>query len=260
MRKPKTNKLVLITGATAGIGYATTKVFAKKGYDLIICGRRKVRLESIKIKFQVKYGINIKILCFDVRNKKSVKKAISSLGKMQNQIDILVNNAGLAKGKDPIFAGETEHWEAMMNTNVMGLLYVTRLISPFMVERKEGHIINVCSSAGHEVYPNGNVYCASKHAVNALTASMRLDLFKHNVRVSQISPGHVEETEFARVRFDGDKNKAKIYEDFYPLTAKDVAKSIHYIATQPKHITIQDIVLMGTQQASNNFINRSGRS
>ena len=257
--KSTLNKIVLITGATSGIGKATAKVFAKAGYNLIITGRREKRLEETKKKYTTKYGVILKTLCFDVRNLKACKQAVATLKPEWRKIDILINNAGLASGLDPIHTGSIEDWETMIDTNVKGLLYMTKLISPDMVKRKQGHIINVCSTAGHEVYPNGNVYCASKHAVNALSKAMRIDLHTHGVRVSQISPAHVEETEFALVRFHGNKKKAKIYEDFNPLKSSDVAKTIYYIASQPKHINIQDIVLMGTQQANSLFTDRSGR-
>ena len=171
----------------------------------------------------------------------------------------MINNAGLAKGLTPIHKGKISDWEQMIDTNIKGLLYITRLVSPRMVKAKKGHILNVCSTAGHEVYPNGNVYSSTKYAVDALTKSIRLDLHQHGIRVSQVSPGHVEETEFAKVRFDGDQEKAKIYEDFTPLSSKDVAEVIQFIVTRKRHINIQDVLMMGTQQASSNFIDRSGR-
>jgi len=257
--KKTLSKTVLITGATSGIGKATAKVFAKQGYDLIITGRRQKRLDETKKKLSSKYSVRIKALCFDVRDLSSCKTAINSLKGDWKQIDILINNAGLASGLDPIHEGDIDDWETMIDTNVKGLLYMTKLISPGMVKRRSGHIINVCSTAGHEVYPKGNVYCASKHAVNALSKAMRIDLHTHGIRVSQVSPAHVEETEFALVRFHGDKKKSKIYEDFNPLKSKDVANTIYYIAIQPKHINIQDIILMGTQQANSLFTDRSGR-
>lgn len=257
--KTPPNKTVLITGATSGIGKATAKLFAKKGYNLIITGRRQKRLDETKKKYSSKYGVKIKALCFDVRDLKACEAAISSLKGEWKKIDLLINNAGLASGLDPIHEGDISDWETMIDTNVKGLLYMTKLISPNMVKLKSGHIINVCSTAGHEVYPKGNVYCASKHAVNALTKAMRIDLHTHGIRVSQVSPAHVEETEFALVRFHGDKKKSKIYEDFNPLKSSDVANTIYYIAIQPKHINIQDIILMGTQQANSLFTDRSGR-
>ena len=252
-------KTVLITGATSGIGKATAKLFAKNYYRLIITGRREDRLEEIKSKYSKKYGVDIKTLAFDIRDHNACKKRLKSLNNGWKKIDILINNAGLASGFDPIHEGSLDDWEKMIDTNVKGLLYMTRLISPGMVERKSGHIINICSSAGHEVYPNGNVYCASKYAVDALTKSMRLDLHKYNIRVSQVSPGHVEETEFAKVRFHGDEEKAKIYDQFNPLRSRDVAEVIYFVASRPSHVNIQDVRMFGTQQASNAFFDRSGR-
>ncbi len=253
-------KTVLITGATSGIGYATARIFAKNGYRLILTGRRKDRLEEIKQKLIKKYGIEVTTLCFDIRNQSATTKAYKSLKSGWKTIDILINNAGLAKGFSPIHEGKIDDWETMIDTNIKGLLYITRLVSPDMVAANRGHIINICSTAGHEVYPNGNVYAATKFAVDALTKSMRLDLYKFGIRVSQVSPGHVEETEFALVRFDGDEKRAKIYEDFVPLKSKDVAETVFFISTRPRHVNIQDVLMMGTQQAGNNFIDRSGRA
>ena len=174
-------------------------------------------------------------------------------------IDFLINNAGKAKGVDPIQEGQLDHWDEMIDVNLKGLLYLTRAISPAMVERGSGMIVNVCSTAGKEVYPNGNVYCATKHAVDALTRAMRLDLVKHGIRVGQICPAMVEETEFSVVRYDGDAEKAKIYEDFQPLRSPDVAKAIEFMITQPAHVNILDMVIQGTQQASSTVVDRSGR-
>ncbi len=252
-------KQVLITGVTSGIGKATALKFAENGFNLIITGRRKERLEAVANKLRDTFGVEVKSLVFDVSNAAATKKALGALrGKWRN-IDVLINNAGKAKGLAPIQEGEIAHWDEMIDTNIKGLLYVTRMVSPWMVERKEGMIINLCSSAGKEVYPNGNVYCGTKFAVDALTKSMRLDLHSHNIRVGQVSPGHVEETEFAEVRFDGDKEKAKIYEKFRPLTSGDVADAIYYMATRPAHVNIEDVVMFGTQQASNLICDRSGR-
>ncbi|HFC01377.1 MAG TPA: SDR family NAD(P)-dependent oxidoreductase [Phaeodactylibacter sp.] len=252
-------KVVLISGSTSGIGKATATLFASNGYRVILTGRRADRLEAIKADLENKYPTQVETLQFDVGNIDAAQAAIASLNEKWNSIDILINNAGLAKGFEPIHEGKLEDWEAMINTNVKGLLFLTRLVAPGMVARRKGHIINVCSTAGHEVYPNGNVYCATKHAVDALTKGMRLDLYKHGLRVGQVSPAHVEETEFARVRFDWDVERAKIYNDFQPLRAEDVANAIYFIATQPEHVNIQDIVLMGKQQANSTNIDRSGR-
>jgi NADP-dependent 3-hydroxy acid dehydrogenase YdfG len=268
-QKPKTEttksmtegpKTVLITGATAGIGRATADLFAKNGFRVIITGRRLDRLEQQKERYQKEFNSHVHLLHFDVRDLDAVKEAIGNLPEEWRQVDILINNAGLSRGLAPIHEGKPEDWDTMIDTNIKGLLYMTRAIAPQMVARKSGHIINVASSAGKEVYPGGNVYCATKFAVDALTKSMRLDLFKHNVRVSQVSPGHVEETEFARVRFDWDVEKAAaVYENFQPLKASDVADAIYYIATRPPHVNIQDIFMFSTQQAGSNFIDRSGR-
>jgi len=249
-------KTVLITGATSGIGLATAREFAANNYDLILTGRRKDRLDQAQDELSTTYPVEVTTLCFDVRKYQECEEALSSI---KVPIDVLINNAGLARGLDYIHEGKIEHWEEMIDTNIKGLLYVTRLITPGMVERKSGHIINIDSIAGKETYPKGNVYCASKYAIDGLTKAMRSDLYTHGVRVSMISPGHVEETEFARVRFEGDLEKASIYKDFNPLTSKDVAESIFFIASRPPHVNIQDIVIMGTQQASAMLVDRSGR-
>ena len=251
--------MVLISGATSGIGKATATIFARNGYRLILTGRRSDRLASIKADFEKNYPTEVQTLEFDVRKIDDAQAAIASLPDEFNSIDLLINNAGLAKGFEPIHEGKLDDWETMIDTNVKGLLYMTRIVSPGMVARQKGHIINVCSTAGHEVYPKGNVYCATKHAVDALTKGMRLDLYKHGLRVSQVSPAHVEETEFARVRFDWDTERAKIYEDFQPLRAEDVANTIYFIATQPAHVNIQDVLMMGRQQANSSNLDRSGR-
>jgi NADP-dependent 3-hydroxy acid dehydrogenase YdfG len=250
------NKCVLITGATSGIGLATARVFASHGFDLILTARRADRLDEIRDEISKTSNVKIQTLCFDIRDQKACVEAVTGI---EGTVDILINNAGLARGFDFIHEADTTHWEEMIDTNIKGLLYMTRLISPAMVERKSGHIINLCSTAGKEVYPKGNVYCATKFAVDGLTKAIRADLFTHGIRVSQVSPAHVEETEFARVRFDWDVKRASIYEDFNPLTSGDVAEAIYYIASQPPHVNIQDIVMMGTQQAGNMQIDRSGR-
>ena len=256
--KPK-GKVVLITGATSGIGKATAELFVKNGYSLILTGRRVERLEASQEEFIKEYDGDVQILPFDVRNPADAQTAFSSLPKAWQDIDILINNAGLAKGFEPVHEGKLEDWNTMIDTNIKGILFMTRMISPNMVKRKTGHIINICSTAGHEVYPNGTVYCATKHAVDALTKGMRLDLYKHNLKVSQVSPAHVEETEFARVRFDWDVERAKIYDDFKPLRAVDIAATILFIATQPDHVNIQDVLMMGKQQANSTNVDRSGR-
>ena len=251
-------KTALITGATSGIGLATARTFAQAGWRLILTGRREDRLEAVKAEL-IEAGTEVLGLVFDVRNYHSVAETIQNLPEEWRSIDLLINNAGKAKGLSEIQEGSLEHWEEMIDTNIKGLLYLTRCISPMMVAQHSGHIINIGSIAGKEPYPMGNVYCASKAAVDMLTRTMRLDLHKYNIRVSQIAPGHVEETEFALVRFDGDADRAKIYNDFQPLTSQDVANTIYYMATQPSHVNIQDVVIYGTQQASATVIDRSGR-
>jgi NADP-dependent 3-hydroxy acid dehydrogenase YdfG/Tfp pilus assembly protein PilF len=250
---------VCITGASSGIGKATAEVFASHGYRLILTARRAGMLNEVCNALKEQYGAQVYPLVFDVRNPEAVRNALESLPQEWQEIDILVNNAGKAKGFEPFQEGRMEHWEEMIDTNIKGLLYVSRAIAPGMVARQKGQIINIGSIAGKEVYPKGNVYCASKAAVDALTTGMRLDLHKHNIRVGQVNPGHVEETEFALVRFDGDEDRAKIYSDFKPLSARDVAETIYFIASQPPHVNIQDVVMFSTQQASATVIDRSGR-
>jgi NADP-dependent 3-hydroxy acid dehydrogenase YdfG len=257
--KPKEILTVMITGASSGIGRATAEIFASNGHRLILTGRRVDRLSALKAQLQQDFQSDVLMLPFDVRDQATVQATIDHLPEDWQNIDVLINNAGGAKGLSPIHEGDIDHWETMIDTNLKGLLYVTRAVSPGMVQRRRGHIINLSSSAGKEVYANGNVYCATKFAVEALSRAMRLDLHKFNIRVSQVSPGHVEETEFALNRFDGDAEKAKIYNDFQPLKASDVAETIYFIATRPPHVNIQDIWLFGTQQASATVIDRSGR-
>lgn len=250
---------VLITGATSGIGRATAREFARHGHRVILTGRRDDRLDELKHAFETDFESDVHTLHFDVRDHEAVRQTFEALPEDWQNIDVLINNAGLAKGFSPIQEGNLDHWDTMIDTNIKGLLYVTRCIAPGMVRRRKGQIINVGSAAGKEVYPKGNVYCATKFAVDALTRAMRLDLHAYNIRVGQVSPGHVEETEFAITRFDGDAEKARIYDDFQPLKASDVADAIYYIATRPPHVNIQDIWLYGTQQASATVVDRSGR-
>ncbi|PHN02871.1 hypothetical protein CRP01_30300 [Flavilitoribacter nigricans DSM 23189 = NBRC 102662] len=259
-QRPGNGKTVMVTGATSGIGKATAEIFARNGFRVIITGRRSDRLDAIEKGLQDEFHTDVHSLNFDVRQVEAVENAINQLPEDWKNIDILINNAGKAKGLDPIHQGRLEHWEEMIDTNIKGLLYLTRAVSPYMVARQQGQIINVCSTAGKEVYPNGNVYCATKHAVDALTKAMRLDLHSYNIRIGQVAPAHVEETEFAEVRFDGDKERgAKVYEGFQPLTSVDVAEAIYFMATRPTHVNIQDVVMLGTQQASSTVIDRSGR-
>ena len=256
---PREVLTVLITGASSGIGRASAEIFARNGHRVILAGRRVEKLSGLKTQLEDRFRAEALVLPLDVRDQPAVAQVLEHLPENWKNIDILLNNAGLAKGLSPIHEGDLQHWETMIDTNIKGLLYMTRAIAPGMVARKRGHIINISSSAGKEVYANGNVYCATKFAVEALTRSMRIDLHTHNIRVSQVSPGHVEETEFAITRFDGDAERAKIYEDFQPLRASDVAESIYFIATRPPHVNIQDIWMFGTQQAAATIVNRSGR-
>ncbi|MDO8999556.1 MAG: SDR family oxidoreductase [Bacteroidota bacterium] len=242
--------LVLITGATSGIGKSTAELFAKNGHDLIITGRREERLSELKTQLESDFKIKVTSLCFDIRKLSEVENSISQLSEANKKIDVLVNNAGLAAGLGPIQNGNIDHWERMIDTNVKGLLYITRAVSNLMIENKKGHIINIGSVAGKEVYANGNVYCATKHAVDALSKSMRIDLLSHNIKVTAINPGMVE-TEFSVVRFDGDEAKAKkVYEGLQPLTPEDIAETIYWVANRPAHVNINDILIMPTVQAT----------
>ena len=244
------NKTVLITGATSGIGLACAKKFASEGDNLIITGRRIERLENISASLQQEYGIKVKTLNMDVRRKEDVFSAIESLTADWSKIDILINNAGLAVGLGTIQEGETDDWERMIDTNIKGLLYVSRAVLPGMVARKSGHVINIGSIAGKEVYPNGNVYCGTKFAVDALTKAIRIDTVQAGIKVTQIAPGAVE-TEFSIVRFKGDKEKAdSVYKGFEPLHPEDIADSVFYVTTLPKHVNINDMLIMPTAQAS----------
>ncbi|MBB4078065.1 NADP-dependent 3-hydroxy acid dehydrogenase YdfG/Flp pilus assembly protein TadD [Lewinella aquimaris] len=257
--KSGAGKTVLISGATSGIGLATARRLAADGYRIAMIGRREDRLRTIGRKLAEEHQAEIHTITLDVRDRDGVGEAIASLPQEWQDIDILINNAGKAKGFDPIHAGSLDHWDEMIDVNLRGLLYLTRAVTPGMVKRSRGLVINVASTAGKEVYPNGNVYCATKHAVDALTYAMRLDLVKHGVKVGQICPAHVEETEFALVRFDGDAERAKIYQDFQPLRSSDVAEAIHFMVSQPAHVNILDLVLQGIQQASSTVVDRSGR-
>jgi len=243
-------KTALISGASSGIGKATAILLAENGYNLIITGRRIDRLEELKSSLEAETLAEVHILNFDVRNNSEVCEAIDSLPEKLKKIDILVNNAGLASGLDPIQSGHLEDWEQMIDTNVKGLLYLTRKVAPLMIENKTGHIINIGSIAGKEVYPNGNVYCASKHAVDALSKSMRIDLLPFGIKVSQIAPGMID-TEFSTVRFHGDKEKAdKVYDGLKPLYAEDIADIVLYLVSRPAHVCINDIVVTPLAQAS----------
>ena len=247
-------KTAFITGATSGIGKATAQLFAKNNIRLILCGRRNERL--IQLKEELSKLTDVTTLQFDVRKKAAVFNAVESLPKEFQKIDILINNAGNAHGLSTIQDGDTDDWDAMLDINVKGLLYVSKAILPKMVERNDGFVVNIGSIAGKEVYPNGNVYCASKYAVNALNKAMRIDLNKHNIRVSAIHPGAVE-TEFSEVRFKGDIAKAKdVYKGFKALQAKDIADIIYFVVTRPYHVNIEDLIVYPTAQASATILNR----
>jgi len=242
-------RIALITGATAGIGQATAKLLAKNNFDLILTGRRKERLEQIGQEIQRNENCRVIILSFDIRNLKETEQAFNSLPDDWKTIDVLVNNAGLAVGLEPIQEGTIDDWERMIDTNIKGLLYITRLVSPEMVKQKHGHIINLSSIAGRETYASGNVYCATKHAVQSLTQGMRMDLLKYGIKVSSVCPGAVE-TEFSEVRFKGNQQKADdVYAGFTPLTAQDIAETILFMVTRPPHVNIDDILVMPTSQA-----------
>lgn len=251
--------LVLVTGATSGIGKSTSEIFAKNGHDLIITGRRAERLNDLSKDLSAKYKVKVTTLCFDIRINSEVENAINSLGEYANSIDILVNNAGLAAGLSAIQDGILDHWERMIDTNIKGLLYITKIVSKLMIKRNKGHIINVGSIAGKEVYANGNVYCATKHAVDALNKGMRIDLLLHNIKVTAVNPGMVE-TEFSIVRFDGDENKAKnVYNGMQPLTPDDIAETIYWCSNRPSHVNINDLIIVPAVQASaTNVIRNTG--
>lgn len=249
------NKTALITGATSGIGMETAKRFAKEGISLIICGRREERLEQLKK--ELSYNVKTHTLCFDVSDKEAVTKAIASLPKAFSNIDILVNNAGNAHGLDPIDTGDLEDWDAMIDSNVKGLLYVSKAVIPSMKASKSGHIINIGSIAGKEVYPKGNVYCASKFAVDALNQGMRIDLNEYGIRVGAIHPGLVE-TEFSNVRFKGDDDKAdNVYKGMHPLRPEDIADIIYFVVSRPYHINIADLLVLPTAQASATIVKKN---
>lgn len=243
--------IALITGATSGIGEATARLLAEK-YALIICGRRSDRLE----KLAQELNTDVHVQSFDVRDRAAVENVLSSLPSEWQDIHVLINNAGNAHGLSKIQDGDIDDWEAMIDINVKGLLYISRAILPGMVERNAGHIINIGSVAGVEVYPNGNVYCASKHAVDAITKGMRMDLNGTNIRVCSIDPGLVE-TEFSEVRFKGDTDRAKsVYEGFSPLRAEDIAETIEFVLNRPSHVNIADLLIFPTAQASSTIVDK----
>ena len=250
-------KTALITGATSGIGKAIAQRLAKEKFALILTGRRHERLEIIKEQIARRCNTKVYTLCFDVRDYSQVETAINSLPDEWKTIDVLINNAGLAAGFDPVHTASLNDWEEMIDTNIKGLLYVTRVISPGMVTRKSGHIINLGSIAGRMVYPNGAVYCATKHAVKALSEGMRMDFLPYNIRVTEVAPGAVE-TEFSLVRFKGDQERAdQVYKGFTPLVADDIAEAVYYAVAQPPQINIQDMLVMPAAQANATMIHRT---
>jgi len=248
--------IALITGATSGIGRACAELLAANNFQLILVGRRAERLEALKQSLENNYTSNILTLTLDVRNREAVETTFAALPEQWQAIDVLINNAGLAMGLSSFENGNVDHWDTMIDTNLKGLLYVTRNIVPYMIQHKTGHIVNVGSIAGKEVYANGNVYCATKHAVDALNRSMRLDLSKYPIKVSAIHPGAVE-TEFSIVRFEGDEARAKtVYEGFENLVANDVAEAVWFMLNRPPHVNINEMTIMPTAQPMAGVVNR----
>lgn len=249
------SKIALITGATAGIGEACARLFAQQNYDLILTGRRAERLDSLATELVDKFGIRVNTIQMDVQIKEDVAK-LETLTEEWKKVDVLINNAGLSQGLDPINSGSLTDWEIMIDTNIKGLLYVTKIVSNWMIKNGSGHIINLGSIAGKETYLNGNVYCATKHAVDSLSKAMRIDLLPHKIKVTAIHPGAVE-TEFSEVRFHGDKERAKkVYEGFEPLHAHDIAETIWFVASRPPHVNINDMLVMPTAQANTSHLLR----
>ena len=247
------DKTVFITGATSGIGRATALLLAGKGCRIVACGRREERLQDLKQQL----GKQVHTLVFDVRDRDSVQKAIASLPEPFSRVDVLINNAGNAHGLDPVQVGSLDDWDAMIDINVKGLLYVTKALLPTLMQSKQGHIVNIGSTAAKEVYPAGNVYCASKHAVDALTTGLRIDLNGTGIRVGAIHPGMVE-TEFSLVRFKGDAPRAsRVYQGFQPLKPEDIAGLVWFAISQPPHVNIADLVVMPTAQASSTIVHKT---
>lgn len=250
-------KTILITGATSGFGKAIAQLFAAHQWKIVLTGRRTDRLQALQNELETKYKVPVLALHFDVRNLEAVEQNLSVLPDEFSRIDVLVNNAGLAAGLNSIEEGHTDDWDQMIDTNIKGLLYVTRMIAPQMKERKNGHIINIGSTAGKEAYKNGAVYCATKHAVEAITKGSRIDLLPYGVKVTSICPG-MAETEFSEVRFKGDLERAKnVYKGFEPLHAEDVAEVVYFAATRPAHVCLNDVVLTPTAQANSFYTERN---
>lgn len=249
-------QIALITGATSGIGEATALLLAKNNYNVIVTGRRKEKLDNLHKKIVNETGVEVLSLNFDIRNLAETTKAIKNLPEKWLKIDVLINNAGLAAGLSSVQEGETDDWDQMIDTNVKGLLYISRQVAPLMIKNGKGHIVNIASIAGRETYPMGNVYCATKHAVQSITKGMRIDMLKHGIKVTSVSPGAVE-TEFSIVRFKGDEQKAKqVYKGFTPLFAEDIAETILFVVTRAPHVNIDDILVMPTAQAYSRDFNR----
>ena len=249
-------KTILITGATAGFGRATAEHFAAAGWNCIITGRRADRLAELATELKNKFAVKIHTLCFDVQNREDVFTAINSLPTEWQSIDVLLNNAGLALGRDSFELANLDDWDTMIDTNVKGLMYVTKAVLPFMIAKKNGHIINIGSTAGKEVYKDGNGYCASKHAVDAISKAMRIDLLPHQIKVTAIHPGAAE-TEFSLVRFKGDDQKANaVYDGYKALEAKDIAEIIYYVSTLPPHVCINDLVVTCLSQANSFYLHK----
>ncbi|SMO78322.1 NADP-dependent 3-hydroxy acid dehydrogenase YdfG [Saccharicrinis carchari] len=245
----ETNKIALITGATSGIGEATSKELAQLGYNTILTGRRSTRLNKLKQEIETTYQTEVLTLCFDIQDQQQTTYALNSIPTHWRNIDVLINNAGLAYGAEKIDEDAWDKWAQMLDTNVKGLLFLSKEVIKWMVQKKQGHIVNISSIAGINVYEGGSIYCASKHAVNAITKGMRIDLLKHNIKVTSVSPGMVE-TEFSLVRYDGNRDKAnQVYRGITPLSAIDVAEAIVFVVSRPAHVNINDILIMPTQQA-----------
>lgn len=249
-------KIALITGATAGIGYETALILAQNNYNLILTGRREERLDAIKQQIESDFGCEVLTLNFDIRKRTETEEALNSIPEKWRAIDVLINNAGLAAGLAPVNSADVDDWETMIDTNVKGLLYASRIITPWMIERQTGHIINISSIAGKEAYPNGSVYCGTKHAVEAISKAMRIELLPFGIKVTTIAPGAVE-TEFSLVRFRGDKDRAdQVYKGFTPLSGKDIAETILFVLSRPAHVSIDNLLIMPTAQASARDFNR----
>ena len=244
------NKIAFVTGASAGIGAACAEVLAREGYNLLLAARRLERIEELAARLRKAHGIDTHVLSLDVRDADTVFTTFENLPEQWKQIDVLVNNAGLSQGLDPIHEGDIGDWDRMIDTNIKGLLYVTRVVSPIMASRKSGHIVNLGSIAGKQAYPGGNVYCATKFAVDALSQGMRIDLLDKGIKVTAIHPGMVE-TEFSEVRFKGDKERAaSVYQNLEPLVAEDIAEAVWFAVSRPKHVNINDMIIMPTAQAN----------